>query len=136
MELRTFTAYRKTDISATHDSNQLNPPDEPQFEGCVFSDGSVVLRWLTAKRSTSVWQSLDDAMAIHGHPEYGTVIVWHTNVDLSDAQLTALADGGTVEVATKDQTWPSYTTISGNHIDPTMLIAFAKEAHFMKVVEK
>lgn len=74
--IKTFTAYRKADISSTHDSNQLNPPDEPQFEGCVFSDGSVALRWLTAKRSTSVWQSLDDAMAIHGHPEYGTVIVW------------------------------------------------------------
>ena len=74
--MRAFTMYRKGDISATHDDNQRNAPDEPQFEGVEFSDGSVAVRWLTAKRSTSVWDSLDDMLAIHGHPEYDSVLVW------------------------------------------------------------
>jgi hypothetical protein len=75
--MKTFTAYRTVDISTTHDQNQVNPPEQPQFEGVVFSDGSVAVRWCTAKRSTSVWSCLDDLLAIHGHPEYGTRIVWH-----------------------------------------------------------
>lgn len=75
--MKTFTMYRKLDISATHNENQVNPPDEPQFEGVVFTDGSVAIRWLTAKRSTSVWSCLDDMLAIHGHPEYGSILVWH-----------------------------------------------------------
>lgn len=74
--IQRFTAYRRA-VPATHDSNQANPPDEPQFEGVIFSDGSVAIRWRTACRSTSVWGSLEDAMAIHGHPEYDTYIVWH-----------------------------------------------------------
>ncbi len=75
--MKTFIMYRKNDISATHDANQANPPDEAQFEGVVFSDGKCAIRWLTAKRSVAVWDSFDDMMAIHGHPEYGSVIVWN-----------------------------------------------------------
>jgi hypothetical protein len=36
-------------------------------EGVVFEDGSVVVRWLGDHRSTVVWNSLEDALAIHGH---------------------------------------------------------------------
>ena len=74
---RTFTMYRRGDLSATHDANQANARDEPQFEGVVFSDGRCALRWLTPKGSVSVWDSLDDALAIHGHPEYDSELVWH-----------------------------------------------------------
>ena len=77
---RIFTAYRPNVPTTTHDENQRNAPDEPQFQGVVFSDGTVAIRWLTAKRSTSVWQSLDDAMAIHGHPEYGSYLVWNDEI--------------------------------------------------------
>lgn len=73
--MRTFTMYRHA-VPDTHDDNQRNAPDEPQFEGCVFSDGRVAVRWLTAKRSVSVWDSLDDMLAIHGHPEYDSELVW------------------------------------------------------------
>ena len=59
-----------------HDENQLNPPEEVQFEGVVFSDGKVAVRWLTARRSVAVWDSLEDMLAIHGHPEYGSELVW------------------------------------------------------------
>lgn len=75
--MRTFTMYRRNVPDETHDANQKNAPDEPQFEGVVFSDGTVAIRWLTAKRSTAVWSSMDDMLAIHGHPEYGSEIVWN-----------------------------------------------------------
>ena len=77
--MKTFTVYRRGDLSATHDENQWTGPDQAQYEGVVFTDGRCVLRWLTEKRSVSVWDSFEDAMAIHGHPEarYGTEIVWH-----------------------------------------------------------
>jgi hypothetical protein len=75
--MRLFTMFRKGDLTATHDSNQANPPNVPQFEGVVFTDGRVAVRWLTAKRSVSVWDSMDDMLAIHGHPEYGSVLIWN-----------------------------------------------------------
>ncbi len=76
--IQRFTAYRR-DIEArvTHTEKQRNSNNEPQFEGVIWSDGTVTLRWMTACRSTSVWQSMEDCLAVHGHPEYGTHIVWH-----------------------------------------------------------
>lgn len=76
-KMERFTVYRQSVPDETHDANQKNPPDQPQFEGVVFSDGTCAIRWLTAKRSTAVWASLEDMRAIHGHPEYGTYFVWH-----------------------------------------------------------
>ena len=73
---RYFRMYRLGDLSATHDANQANPPDGAQFEGIEFTDGRVAVRWLTEKRSVSVWDSFDDLMAIHGHPEYGSQLQW------------------------------------------------------------
>jgi len=76
--MKRFTAYRRN-ISqrASHNSFQKNPDDAPQFEGVEWSDGTVTLRWLTACRSHSTWDSLADMLVIHGHPEYGTEIDWH-----------------------------------------------------------
>jgi len=77
--MRTFTMYRRGDLSETHNSNLVNPPDEPQFEGVIFSDGRVAIRWLTACRSTSTWDDFDTMLAVHGHPEerYASHIVFH-----------------------------------------------------------
>lgn len=69
--------YRKGDLSKTHNSNQVNPPEEPQFEGVVFTDGTCAIRWCTEKKSTSFWNSFEDMMAIHGHPEYDSELIWH-----------------------------------------------------------
>lgn len=78
--VRTFTVYRRGDLSETHDANQVNPPDQPQYEGAVFSDGTVAVRWLTLARSTSVWADFDTLWRVHGHADanskHGTVIVW------------------------------------------------------------
>ena len=76
--MKTFVMYRRNDISDTHDSNQVNLPSEPQFEGVIFTDGSCAIRWMTAKKSTSVWNSFEDMLAVHGHPEYGSELVWTT----------------------------------------------------------
>lgn len=77
MQMRRFTMFRRDHSKMVHDENQKNAPDAPQFEGVVFSDGRVAVRWLTAKRSTAAWDSMEDMLAIHGHPEYGSEIVWH-----------------------------------------------------------
>ena len=74
--MRRFIMYRKGDIAATDNELQANSPDEPQFEGIVFSDGTCVVRWLTLKRSTSVWNNLKDMLEIHGHPEYNSELIW------------------------------------------------------------
>mgnify|MGYP001563593805 FL=1 len=74
--MKLFTMYRRNVPTDTHDENQRNAPDEPQFQGVVFDDGRVAVRWLTAKRSTACWDSMDDMLAIHGHPEYGSELVW------------------------------------------------------------
>lgn len=35
--------------------------------GVQFEDGQTVIRWYGVHPSTAIWDSLDDAMAIHGH---------------------------------------------------------------------
>lgn len=93
-QIRRFTAYRRN-ISQreTHNELQKNPDDEPQYEGVIFTDGSVALRWRTAIHCTSVWSSLQDALNIHGHPEYGSEIVWHDGETPPEwsAMLSAIA---------------------------------------------
>jgi hypothetical protein len=79
--MRRFTVYRRGDLSATHNADQVNAPHLPQYEGVVFSDGTTVLRWLTAARSTSVWADFETMWRIHGHDDpnskHHTEIVWH-----------------------------------------------------------
>ena len=50
----------------------------PQFEGAVFSDGRVVIRWLGSTVSSSFWDSMEDLKKVHiyAHPDYGTRIEW------------------------------------------------------------
>lgn len=76
--IQRFTAYRElADSLDTHNEKQKNSAGEPQFEGVIWSDDTVTLRWLTELRSTSVWENIEAALGIHGHPEYGTRIYWH-----------------------------------------------------------
>jgi hypothetical protein len=74
--MRRFRCYRPAPPPEYHAQGAANPPDQVQFEGVIFSDGTCAVRWLTEYRSHSVWASYDDLMRIHGHPEYGTVIEW------------------------------------------------------------
>jgi hypothetical protein len=74
--MRRFRVYRSRPPQERLAAGALNRPEDVQFEGVVFSDGTVAIRWLTQRRSTSVWSSMDDVIAAHGHPDYGTKIVW------------------------------------------------------------
>jgi len=77
-DIKRFTSFRRDmDNRETHSALQKNPESEPQYEGVIFTDGTVALRWLTPLASTSVWPDLATALGVHGHPEYGTDIVWH-----------------------------------------------------------
>lgn len=76
--MRRFTVYRRHINTALHlEGIHKNAPDKPQFEGVQFSDSTVAVRWLTNNGSTAIWSSMEDLIKIHGHPEYGTEIIWH-----------------------------------------------------------
>lgn len=75
--MKRFIAYRRlADEITTHNEKQKNNPSEPQYEGVIWSDGTVTIRWLTQLKSHSVWNNISDMLGIHGHPEYGTEIFW------------------------------------------------------------
>ena len=82
MTMRRFEVFRPAPPDEYYAQGAANPPDEVQFEGVVFSDGTACVRWLTEFRSHSVWASIADLEKIHGHPEYGTV--WHWLDDPED----------------------------------------------------
>jgi predicted nuclease with TOPRIM domain len=88
--MRSFVMYRHNVPTDTHDENQRNAPDEIQFEGTVFSDHTVVIRWMTAVPSTSVWASMNELMKIHGHPEYDSELVWLDENKLPQSEKSAL----------------------------------------------
>jgi len=78
-KMRRFTLYRRADLNKAHAPGLYLNPDEPTLEGCVFSDGTVAVRWLTIP-STSLWRNVGEFMRVHGHLEaedYRTEIVWH-----------------------------------------------------------
>jgi hypothetical protein len=75
--MNTFTVYRRKNIDATHPTGTVNDSALPQFEGVIFEDHSVAIRWTTSFKSTSVWSSLYDLLQVHGHPEYHTEIEFH-----------------------------------------------------------
>jgi len=74
--MRRFKVYRPSPPEGYLESGTANPPEEVQFEGVVFSDGTCCVRWLTAWRSHSVWDSWESLKNVHGHPEYGTRVEW------------------------------------------------------------
>ena len=82
--------YRRNVPIDTHNEDQRGSPSEVQYEGVIFSDGSCAIRWRTAVKSTSVWASFDDLLRIHGHPEYGSELVW---TDTPSDELRSVAQG-------------------------------------------
>jgi hypothetical protein len=93
--VRTFTVYRRSAPAEYTAAGIANPPDEVQFEGCLFNDGTVCIRWLTEFRSVSVWDSLESLERVHGHPEYETEWVWSGDIVM---EKFFVGDGGTGEV--------------------------------------
>ena len=75
--MRRFYGYRPNPPPEYLAKGTANAATAPQYEGVVFTDGTVAVRWRTAYRSTSLWTSYEDFFHVHGHAEeYGTIIAW------------------------------------------------------------
>ena len=57
---RCFVLRRDNDVTGVSGTGDV-------ADGVVFPDGVTVIRWRSERRSTAVWSSLEDALAIHGH---------------------------------------------------------------------
>lgn len=89
-----FTGYRRNlEARGTHTEVQRNADDEPQYEGVVFTDGTCVLKWLTKANSVSVFATLEQMLSVHGHPEYGTEIIWHDGAMPAEWERQLIAHG-------------------------------------------
>ena len=65
---RTFELVRYRDLSGVSGTGVV-------AEGCVFSDGSVALRWRGDNPATAVWPDIDSVLAVHGH-QGATEVRW------------------------------------------------------------
>lgn len=66
--VRRFRLQRDTDVTGVSGTGAV-------AEGVQFSDGTVAMRWLTAHRSTVLWDSIEEAEKVHGH-DGKTRVVW------------------------------------------------------------
>lgn len=57
---RTFDLVRLQDATGISGTGTV-------AEGVVFNDGTTAMRWLTEHRSTTVYESAREVLAIHGH---------------------------------------------------------------------
>ncbi|HEU4946624.1 MAG TPA: hypothetical protein VFT31_05675 [Kribbella sp.] len=76
MKPQVFELVRYADVSGVSGTGTV-------AEGCVFTDGSVALRWHGENPSTAVWPDLESIIAVHGHCG-STVVRW-----LDDSEPTA-----------------------------------------------
>lgn len=58
--MQLFNMVRLVDVSGSSGTGVV-------AQGVVFDDGVTIMRWLTKKRSTAIFKSLDEAKEIHGH---------------------------------------------------------------------
>ena len=75
-KIKVFIGYREKPPEDYIEKGAANEPNAPQYEGIVFSDGTVCIRWLTEFRSHSIWPDYETFYKIHGHDDYGTKIKW------------------------------------------------------------
>lgn len=76
----TFVVYRTEakGLKPEFEQNNYLDSDQVQFEGVVFWDGTVAIRWRTPTTSMSFWESMEALKRVHiyAHPDYGTKIVY------------------------------------------------------------
>jgi hypothetical protein len=68
MSSRRFRLIRHRDVSGVSGTG-------PVAEGVEFTDGAVAVRWYGDYPTTTVWDSIDSVIAIHGHGG-ATVVEW------------------------------------------------------------
>jgi hypothetical protein len=73
---RVFAGFRPRPPDEYVTKGLTNQGNGPDYEGVIFTDGTVVIRWKTEWRSHSVWPDWDSFWHVHGHAEYDTVIAF------------------------------------------------------------
>lgn len=73
---RRFVLYRHCDVTGVSGTGVV-------AEGVVYSDDCVSLRWTSRRPCTTVWNSVEDILAVHGHAGR-TDVRW---IDASHEQL-------------------------------------------------
>jgi hypothetical protein len=58
--MRTFSMHRDEDVTGFSGTGVV-------AQGVLFEDGTVAIRWFGQHCSTVVWDTLTDAMVVHGH---------------------------------------------------------------------
>jgi hypothetical protein len=86
--IRTFVGERPNPPEEYVNKGISNGGWQPDYEGVIFSDGTVVIRWLTAFRSHSVWADWSSFYHVHGHPEYETVITFRDDEPMPEIRVT------------------------------------------------
>lgn len=79
--IRTFKLHRHEDASGVSGIGVV-------AEGVIFSNTKVIVSWLTIHKSMTVFDSLAEMLAIHGHGG-ATVVVW----DDEAAKVHTFLDG-------------------------------------------
>lgn len=74
-----FQLHRSEDVSGVSGTGIV-------ADGIVFDDWTTVVRWRGDTRSTVIWDSPSDMMAIHGHGGK-TEMVYHTDETIQDLLL-------------------------------------------------
>ena len=69
MTARRFRLIRHHDVSGVSGTG-------PVAEGVQFTDGAVALRWYPDYPTTTVWDSIESVIAIHGH-QGATEVEWY-----------------------------------------------------------
>lgn len=76
--MKTFIVYRTKAKEVVNEIEKSNyrEADQIQFEGVIFWDNTVAIRWHTETRSSSFWNNIEDLKKVHiyAHPDYGTRI--------------------------------------------------------------
>lgn len=91
---RRFELYRHVDVSGVSGTGVV-------AYGCLYPNGMATLCWISPHPAVSIWQSLADMLAIHGH-EGDTELLWlddvparfaEANIGVSLAGRTARGQG-------------------------------------------
>ena len=83
--MRTFIGFRPDPPTEYREKGITNAGVTPDYEGAISDDGRVAIFWLTQYRSVSVWPDWHSFYQVHGHPEYGTEIVFADGGDVPQA---------------------------------------------------
>lgn len=67
--------FRRFSLDRQRDPSGVSGEGEVAV-GCEFPDGSCVLRWRTEVRSTVLYESMTDLIAVHGHNGATSVVYW------------------------------------------------------------